>query len=177
VSCLRVCGLGPVSGVLPSSWCGALDLGAQILGVVGFLIVALVLLWSEQAAGRGDAAPLNNSGAVGFLILQIKAEMKLFLAGGGGEGEKRSLAVCGAVLLLLTSRGGEDGWICGAAASASCSCSGPPLLGPIGVRWISGVHSCSGRLGGEQARASLASIGIKEGARASPWMSTLMLHT
>jgi hypothetical protein len=53
VSSLRVCGLGPVSGILPTSWCGALDLGAQILGAVWFLVVALVLLWPEQVAGRG----------------------------------------------------------------------------------------------------------------------------
>jgi hypothetical protein len=60
--------------------------------------------------------------------------MKLFLAGRGGEGEKRCQAVCGAALLLLAGRGGEEGWRCGAVTSASCGCSGPPLLGPFDVR-------------------------------------------
>jgi hypothetical protein len=90
VSSFRICSLGPVLGVLPSSWCRALGLGAQILRAIGFLIIALMLLWPEQVAMMGDAAPSNKSRAAGFLNLQIQVEVKLFLAGRGGEAERRS---------------------------------------------------------------------------------------
>jgi hypothetical protein len=40
--------------VSPSSWSSALDLGAQILGALGFLVIALVLLWLEHAAVMGS---------------------------------------------------------------------------------------------------------------------------
>jgi hypothetical protein len=62
------------------------------------------------------------------------------------------------------------------AASASCWWSGPPFLGPVGIRQISGVPPCAGRLGGEQAWTATTSAGIEEGARASSRMRTSLLQ-
>jgi hypothetical protein len=64
---------------------GALDLGAQIRSVLGFLLVVALLLWPERVAASGFTAPLNKVGAAGFFPLQIKA--KLFLADRGGWGK------------------------------------------------------------------------------------------
>jgi hypothetical protein len=78
-------GLEPFLGVLPRSMGGALDLGAQIRSILGFLLVVALLLWPERVAASGFTAPLSKFGAAGFFPLQIKA--KLFLAGRGGGGK------------------------------------------------------------------------------------------
>jgi hypothetical protein len=112
---------------------GALDLGAQIRSVLGYLLMVALLLWLERAAVSRFTALSNKFGAAGFFPLQIKAI--LFLAGRGGGGEKFA-----ADLSLLASRGGEEEWKLWAVSSASwwwcCGCGcrrSSPLSGHGGA--------------------------------------------
>jgi hypothetical protein len=45
---------------------GALDLGAQIRSILGYLLAVALLLWPERVVVRGFTAPLNKFGAAGF---------------------------------------------------------------------------------------------------------------
>jgi hypothetical protein len=118
VSSFRFLGLEPFLGVLPHSMGGALDLGAQIRSVLGFLLIVALLLWPERVAASGFTAPLNKFGAAGFIPLLIKA--KLFLAGRGGEEEWKLWAASSALRW----------WCCGCGCRRSCPLSA--LGGAVG---------------------------------------------
>jgi hypothetical protein len=51
-SCIRSVGGILASGFMPVVLRGALDLGGQILGVLGFLLLPLLLLWLELRVKR-----------------------------------------------------------------------------------------------------------------------------
>jgi hypothetical protein len=58
-----------------------LDLGTQTCSVLGFLLLALVLLWSELGVERRATVPLNEFLLVGDLVMNV---VKPLMASHGG---------------------------------------------------------------------------------------------
>jgi hypothetical protein len=82
-----------------------LDLSSQIHGVLGFFMLALLLLWSELGVEGKTNISVNKVVSVSALVIQVDAPL---LAGHGGEGVRLSGEVCVAATLLLAGRGGME---------------------------------------------------------------------
>ena len=86
----------PVLGLMPGSWSRARDLGGQIWGVLGFVLFALLLLWSERGPVEMDAVSFNKVVVCGHLDAWRCCAVDLLPAGRGGVGKEQSSEVSSA---------------------------------------------------------------------------------
>lgn len=82
----------PVVGFMPVVWSGAWDLSGQIRCLLGFFFVVLLLHRSEPRKKKKATVSLNKAVVWYHLLMWNRGSGKLYLAGRGGEGMKRTRA-------------------------------------------------------------------------------------
>ena len=66
---------------MPGRCGGSLDLCGQIWGILGFIFLALLLLWSERVAGEVSTASFNKGALGGHLKAWRCGVLQVLLAG------------------------------------------------------------------------------------------------